>query len=216
MAKGLELVFILDKSGSMGGLESDTIGGFNSMLKKQKAEAGEVTVTTVLFDNTYELLHDRVSIQAIAPITDKEYQVGGNTALVDAIGRTIHKIKNAQKHMAEDFRPEKTLFVIITDGEENSSREYTSERVKARIERQKEKYGWEFIFWGANIDAVETARQYGIDAQYAQNYRADKVGVSVVWGAVAAAVASSLTTGSTGTEWKKSAASDFDSRGKKS
>ncbi|NCC76557.1 MAG: hypothetical protein EOM08_09005, partial [Clostridia bacterium] len=130
MKKGLtELVFILDKSGSMSGLETDTIGGFNAMLARQKAVDGECRITTVLFDNRYELLHDRVEIAAVEPITDKDYCVGGSTALLDAIGRTIHKIGNAQKHTAEDFRAEKVLFVIITDGEENASREYSSSLV---------------------------------------------------------------------------------------
>ena len=209
-----ELVFILDKSGSMGGLESDTIGGFNAMLEKQKEEAGEVIVTTVLFDNNYELLHDRTDIKTVSPITEKEYQVGGNTALIDAVGRTIHKIKNAQKHTAEDCRPEKTLFVIITDGEENASREYTADRVKAMIERQKEKYGWEFIFLGANIDAVETARRYGIDAQNAQNYHADVAGVSTSYAAISKAVSMFRRLGHIDKAWKDAVAKDFDKRKK--
>lgn len=164
MKKGLtELVFILDKSGSMSGLETDTIGGYNSMLQKQKEVEGECYITTVLFDNNYELLHDRIDIRAVSPITEKEYQVGGTTALLDAIGRTISKIANAQKHTADDYRAEKVLFVIITDGEKNSSREYSAEKIKAQIEQQKTKYGWEFIFLGANIDAVQTASRFGID-----------------------------------------------------
>jgi uncharacterized protein YegL len=142
MKKGLtELVFILDKSGSMSGLESDTIGGYNSMLAKQQTVEGEAVVTTVLFDNNYELLHDRIDIKAVSPITEREYQVGGSTALLDAIGRTIHKIGNAQKNTDEDYRAEKVMFVIITDGEENASREYTSDKVKTQIERQKSRYG---------------------------------------------------------------------------
>jgi uncharacterized protein YegL len=180
MKKGLtELVFILDKSGSMSGLESDTIGGFNSMLTKQQSAEGECLVTTVLFDNNYELLHDRIDLKAVSPMTDKEYQVGGCTALIDAIGRTIHKIGNAQKNTADDYRAEKVMFVIITDGEENSSREYTAEKVKAQIERQKNKYVWEFIFLGANIDAVETAGRFGISADRAVDYRADSIGTNL-------------------------------------
>ena len=215
MKKGLtELVFILDKSGSMGGLESDTIGGFNSMLEKQKTEPGEAIVTTVLFDHGYKLLHDRSDIQAISPITDKEYQVGGYTALIDAIGQTIQKTKNAQKHIAEDHRPEKTLFVIITDGEENSSREYTAERVKAQIEHQKEKYGWEFIFLGANIDAVETAGRFGIDAANAQNYHADGIGISAVWFGLPIAMSTYREMGRIGKSWKDIIANDFDNREK--
>ena len=180
MKKGLtELVFILDKSGSMGGLETDTIGGYNAMLAKQQEVEGECHITTVLFDNNYELLHDRIDIKAVSPISEKEYQVGGSTALLDAIGRTIHKIGNAQKHTADDYRAEKVMFVIITDGEENSSREYSAEKIKAQIERQKEKYGWEFVFLGANIDAIETAGRFGISADRAQNYHADSEGVEL-------------------------------------
>ena len=180
MKKGLtELVFILDKSGSMGGLETDTIGGYNSMLAKQQEVEGECHITTVLFDNNYELLHDRIDIKAVSPISEKEYQVGGSTALLDAIGRTIHKIGNAQKHTAEDYRAEKVMFVIITDGEENSSREYSAEKIKAQIERQKEKYGWEFVFLGANIDAIETAGRFGISADRAQNYHSDSEGIEL-------------------------------------
>ena len=190
MKKGLtELVFILDKSGSMSGLESDTIGGYNSM-RKAKAVEGECRITTVLFDNNYEILHDRIDIRAVEPISEKEYHVGGTTALLDAIGRTIHKIGNAQKHTAEDYRAEKVLFVIITDGEENSSREYSAEKVKALIDRQKTKYGWEFIFLGANIDAVETAGRFGISADRAQNYHADGEGVNLNFRVMSEAVAS--------------------------
>ncbi len=191
MKKGLtELVFILDKSGSMGGLEADTIGGFNAMLAKQQAVEGECHITTVLFDNNYELLHDRIDIKAVSAITEKEYQVGGSTALLDAIGRTIHKIGNAQKHTADEYRAEKVMFVIITDGEENSSREYSAEKVKAQIERQKEKYGWEFIFLGANIDAVQTAGRFGITADRAIDYIADSEGTDLNFKVMASTVAS--------------------------
>ena len=191
MTKGLtELVFILDKSGSMGGLEADTIGGFNAMLAKQQAVEGECHITTVLFDNNYELLHDRIDIKAVSAITEKDYQVGGSTALLDAIGRTIHKIGNAQKHTADEYRAEKVMFVIITDGEENSSREYSAEKVKAQIERQKEKYGWEFIFLGANIDAVQTAGRFGITADRAIDYIADSEGTDLNFKVMASTVAS--------------------------
>lgn len=191
MKKGLtELVFILDKSGSMAGLEADTIGGFNSMLQKQKGLDGECRITTVLFDNNYELLHDRTDIRAVSPITEKEYFVGGSTALLDAIGRTIHKIGNAQRHTADEYRAESVLFVIITDGAENSSREYSSDKVKAQIERQRSKYGWEFIFLGANIDAVETAAGFGIGRDRAQSYHADSAGVKLNFSAMSETVAS--------------------------
>jgi uncharacterized protein YegL len=150
-----ELVFILDKSGSMSGLESDTVGGFNAMLKKQQEEPGEAIVTTVLFDDNYELLHDRISIKGLRPITEKEYFVGGCTALLDAIGKTIHKIANANRYTAEEQRADKVMFVITTDGMENASREYTYAKIKEMVERQKEQYSWEFIFLGANIDVFQ-------------------------------------------------------------
>ena len=187
MKKGLtEMVFIIDKSGSMEGLEKDTIGGFNSMLKEQQAVEGEAIVTTVLFDNRYELLHDRIDIRAVSPLTEKNYTVGGNTALLDALGKTIRKIREVQEHTAEDYRAEKVLFTIITDGEENASREYSAERIKARIEYQKQKYGWEFVFFGANMDAVLEAEKLGISAEYAQNYRADASGTSTAYSAISA------------------------------
>ena len=190
MKKGLtELVFILDKSGSMSGLEADTIGGYNSMLEKQQAVDGECHITTVLFDNNYELLHDRIDIKVVSAITEKEYAVGGSTALLDAIGMTIHKIGNAQKHTADDYRAEKVMFVIITDGEENSSREYSAEKVKMQIERQKAKYGWEFIFLGANIDAVQTAGRFGIGPDRAIDYLADSEGTELNFKVMASAVA---------------------------
>jgi len=177
MRKGsTELVFILDRSGSMGGLEKDTIGGFNSMLEKQKAVDGECLITTVLFDNNYELLHDRIDIRAVRPMTENEYRVGGSTALLDAIGRTIHKIGNAQKNTADEYRAEKVMFVIITDGEENSSREYSYARVKSLVERQKAEYGWEFIFLGANMDAIRAASRFGIGADRAVDYISDSEG----------------------------------------
>lgn len=180
MKKNLtELVFILDKSGSMGGLEKDTIGGYNSMLEKQKTVDGECVITTVLFDNHYELLHDRIDVRAIKPMTEEEYFVGGSTALLDAIGRTIHKIGAAQKNTAEEYRAEKVMFVIITDGEENASRRYSAAQVKEMINRQKEKFGWEFIFLGANIDAVETAGRFGIDADRAVDYVPDSEGTEL-------------------------------------
>ncbi|GHU56670.1 hypothetical protein AGMMS49975_20420 [Clostridia bacterium] len=214
MKKGLtELVFILDKSGSMGGLEADTIGGYNSMLAKQQAVVGECHITTVLFDNDYELLHDRIDIKAVSPITEKEYQVGGSTALLDAIGRTIHKIGNAQGHTADDYRAEKVLFVVITDGEENASREYTSDKVKVQIERQKTKYGWEFIFLGANIDAVETAQRFGIDRNRAQNYHADSVGSQVVYEEMAKMTVDFRECAAIPEDWNANIEADYKRRG---
>lgn len=180
MKKNLtELVFILDRSGSMSGLEKDTIGGYNSMLEKQRKVDGECVITTVLFDNHYELLHDRIDIRAVQPMTEKEYFVGGSTALLDAIGKTIHKIGTVQKNTTEDYRAEKVMFVIITDGEENASRHYSSMQIREMIQRQKERYGWEFIFLGANIDAVETAGRFGIDADRAVDYVPDGEGTEL-------------------------------------
>ena len=180
MKKNLtELVFILDKSGSMSGLEKDTIGGYNSLMEKQRKLDGECVITTVLFDNRYELLHDRIDLRAVTPITEKEYFVGGATALLDAVGRTIHKIAAVQEHTAEGYRAEKVMFVIITDGEENASREYSAAQVKELIKRQKERYGWEFVFLGANIDAVETAGRFGIDADRAVDYVPDGRGTEL-------------------------------------
>lgn len=187
MKKGLtELVFIIDRSGSMEGLESDTIGGFNAMLKEQQAVEGEAVVTTVLFDDEYQLLHDRIDIRAVAPLTDKDYTVRGSTALLDSLGKTIHKIRSVQKHTDEQYRAEKVLFVIITDGQENASREYSAKRIKTVIEHQKQKYGWEFVFFGANMDAVMEAGKLGIGADRAQNYRADAMGTSIAYTAMSA------------------------------
>jgi hypothetical protein len=196
----------------MGGLESDTIGGFNALLEKQKAVDGECLITTVLFDNNYELLHDRINIEAVSPITEKEYFVGGSTALLDAIGRTIHKIGNAQKNTAEDYRAGKVMFVITTDGMENASREYSDEKVKSMVEHEKEKYGWEFIFLGANIDAAETAGRYGIDPSHAADYHADHLGTSLSWDVVGAAVTSSRIGKGIVSNWKDKLVEDFSKR----
>ena len=180
MKKGLtEIVFILDRSGSMGGLEKDTIGGYNSMIAKQKEEEGEAIISTVLFDNETEVLHDRVSLDKIGPITDKEYYVRGSTALLDAVGGAIHHIGNVHKYAREEDVPEKTLFIITTDGMENSSRQYSYDKVKKMVERQKEKYHWEFIFLGANIDAVSVANQFGVDKSRAVRYECDSAGTAL-------------------------------------
>ncbi|MDR1623190.1 MAG: VWA domain-containing protein [Synergistaceae bacterium] len=172
-----ELVFILDRSGSMGGLESDTIGGFNSMLDKQRLESGDCRLTTVLFDHEYEVLHDRIDLKAVSPMTEEEYFVRGSTALLDAVGKTIHKIDSVQERTAEEYRAEKVLFIITTDGMENASRKYTYEKIKSMVERRREKCGWEFIFLGADIDAVETGGRLGIARTRARKYRKDGEGV---------------------------------------
>jgi len=183
-----ELVFILDRSGSMAGLEADTIGGFNAMIDKQKKEAGTCYVSTVLFDHESTVLHDRVALEKIEPMTENDYTVRGSTALIDAIGGAIHHIGNVHKYARKEDVPEHTVFVITTDGMENASRQYTAERVKAMIERQKTRYGWEFLFLGANIDAVETARHIGIEKERAVNYHADTRGTNLVYASVASAV----------------------------
>ena len=209
-----ELVFILDRSGSMAGLEKDTIGGFNAMLKKQKEVEGECRITTVLFDNQLNILHDRLDIQAIGSLTEKDYQVGGSTALLDAIGSTINKIGNVQKHSAYEHRASKVLFVIITDGEENSSREFSSQRIKKMIEHQMNKYGWEFIFLGANIDAVETSKMYGIRPDRTQNYHADAKGVNLNFDVMSKTVANFRMNASIDEGWKDQIEKDFDERNK--
>lgn len=183
-----ELVFILDRSGSMSGLESDTIGGFNSLIAKQKKEAGEAYVSTVLFDDRAEVLYDRVPLEKVEPMTDAQYYVRGCTALLDAVGGAVHHIANVHKYAREEDRPEKTLFVITTDGMENASRQYDYERVKKMIEHEKEKYGWEFLFLGANIDAAATARRFGIGADRAVDYECDGAGTSLNYEVVSKAV----------------------------
>ncbi|MBP7331618.1 MAG: VWA domain-containing protein [Firmicutes bacterium] len=214
MKKGLtELVFILDRSGSMSGLESDTIGGYNSLLDKQKKEDGECVITTVLFDDKYELLHDRINLKCVATITDREYFVLGATALLDAVGRTIDKIINGQKHTVEDERAEKVMFVVTTDGMENASREYSYDKVRQMIERQKEKYGWEFIFLGANIDAVETAARFGISADRAANYHADPEGIHLNYAVVSDAVCCFRANAAPiSADWKKGIDEDYEKR----
>ena len=180
MKKGLtEIVFILDRSGSMSGLESDTIGGYNSMIEKQKKEEGEALISTVLFDGQTDVLHDRVPLDRISPITEKEYYVRGSTALLDAVGGAIRHIGNVHKYAREEDVPEKTLFIITTDGMENSSRQYSYDKVKKMIEKQKEKYHWEFIFLGANIDAVGVADRFGVDRQHAVRYECDSAGTAL-------------------------------------
>ena len=189
MKKNLtELVFIIDRSGSMSGFENDTIGGFNSMIEKQKAGEGEVYVSTVLFDNHTSVLHDRVPIEKIKPMTGEDYYVGGCTALLDAIGGAIHHIGNVHKYAREEDVPENTIFVITTDGMENASHLYHSAKVKEMIKRKTEKYGWEFIFVAANIDAIETADSIGIRRERAANYRQSREGYTECYEAMSAFV----------------------------
>ncbi len=211
----MELVFILDKSGSMSGLESDTIGGYNSMLDKQKQVEGECVVTTVLFDHGYELLHDRIDVRAVNPITEEEYQVGGSTALLDAIGFTIQKIAKVQKHTVEEHRANKVMFVVITDGQENSSREYSHDQIKALVEHHKEQAEWEFVFLGANIDAIETAKHFGIGADRAQSYHADEAGVALNFAVMSESVAEFRRTGKMDDRWKEKIEQDYKGRGGK-
>ena len=213
MRKNLtEIVFILDRSGSMSGLEADTIGGFNSMIEKQKKENGEALISTVLFDNVSEVIHDRVPVQKVEPMTDRDYSVRGCTALLDAIGGAIHHIGNVHKYARNEDVPEHTLFVITTDGMENASRRYDSEKVKKMIERQKEKYGWEFLFLGANIDAVETARHFGIGADRAVNYHSDHEGTQLNYEVLSEAVSAVRCSVPLGTNWKKRIDEDYNSR----
>ena len=215
MKKNLtEIVFILDRSGSMAGLEGDTIGGFNAMIEKQKKEPGEALISTVLFDHESQVIHDRMDLQKIQPMTGKEYYVRGCTALLDAVGGAIHHIGNVHKYAREEDRPEKTLFVITTDGMENSSRKYSYKKIKEMIKRQKEKYGWEFLFLGANIDAAKEAARFGIDADCAADYHADSNGTAVIYEAMSEAVCGVRACKSMSAGWKKKVDEDYRNRGK--
>ena len=216
MKKNLtEIVFILGRSGSMAGLEDATIGGFNAMIEKQRKEAGEALVSTVLFDHETEVIHDRVDIRRIEPITRKEYYVRGSTALLDAVGGAIHHIGNVHKYAREEDRPEKTLFVITTDGMENASHKYSYARLKAMIERQKEKHGWEFLFLGANIDAAREAARFGIGADRAANYHADSKGTNVIYETVSEAITQvRCCAAPLSADWKQRVDEDYKRRGK--
>ena len=216
MKKNLtELVFILDRSGSMQGLERDTIGGFNAMLEKQKKEPGEAFVSTVLFDDCAEVLHDRVKLGEVRPITEREYFVRGCTALLDAVGGAIRHIGNIHKYARPEDVPEHTLFVITTDGMENASRHYSAEKVREMIRHQKERYGWEFLFLGANIDAVETAGALGINADRAVNYHCDSAGTRLNYEVVGQAVAAVRSSAPLDAHWKDAIEKDFRSRRKR-
>ncbi|MBR6796982.1 MAG: hypothetical protein IKM53_06500 [Clostridia bacterium] len=209
-----ELVFILDRSGSMAGLESDTIGGFNAMIEKQKKQEGECYVSTVLFNNASEILHDRIKLAEVPKMTESDYTVGGCTALIDAIGEAIHHIENIHKYARAEDVPEHTMFVITTDGMENASRHYTAEKVKKMIERKKKKHDWEFLFLGANIDAVETARNYGIDESRAVNYHSDSAGTSINYEAMSDAISTVRKNAPLTSGWKAKIDKDFKSRKK--
>ena len=186
----VELVFIIDKSGSMAGLETDTVGGFNSMIKKQREEEGDAYVSTVFFNHESTVIHDRVPIGTVAPLTEREYRVGGTTALLDAIGDAIHHIGNVHKYARREDVPKKTIFLITTDGMENASHKYGSDRVKEMIKQREEEYGWEFVFVAANIDAVETAEKIGISPSHAANYRHDSRGTELLYCAMSDAITS--------------------------
>lgn len=207
-----ELVFLLDRSGSMAGLESDTIGGYNALIEKQKKEPGECRLTTVLFDDRYELLHDRVSLANADPLTDRDYFVRGSTALMDAIGITISRIAAAQKYAPRHLRADKVLFVVTTDGMENASHEYSLSRVRELITRQKERYGWDFLFLGANIDAIAAASRFGIGADRAVNYHADSRGTQLNYKVLSDAVSCMRATGCIHEDWNAPIAEDYRNR----
>lgn len=207
-----ELVFILDRSGSMAGLEGDTIGGFNAMIQKQKKEEEEAYVSTILFDNVSEVLHDRIKLPDVPKMTSKDYTVRGCTALIDAIGGAIRHIGNIHKYARQEDIPAHTMFIITTDGQENASQYYSSDEVKRMIERQKEKFGWEFLFIGANIDAVETAARFGIDRNRAVNYNADSEGTQVLYKTLAAPISSMRANMPISDDWSQKIEEDFNNR----
>ncbi len=203
-----ELVFIIDRSGSMSGLESDTIGGFNSLIKKQKKESGKCYVSTVLFSNNSEVIHDRISIDKIKNMTEDDYCPGGCTALIDAIGGAIKHISSVHRYIRPEDIPEHTMFVITTDGLENASHKYTSNEVKKMV-KEKEKDGWEFLFIGANIDSVETAGNFGIRSDRAVNYHADKKGTSILFETVCTQVSNLRKNKSVSDDWGRSIEEDY-------
>ncbi|MDD6468044.1 MAG: hypothetical protein PUF50_07695 [Erysipelotrichaceae bacterium] len=207
-----EIVFILDRSGSMSGLEKDTIGGYNQLLKKQKKEKGTAFISTILFDHECEILHDRVNLQNIKYLTEEDYYVRGSTAMLDAIGKAIHHIGNVHKYAREEDRPDKTIFVITTDGMENASRFYTYEKVKSMIKRQEEKYGWEFLFLGANIDATSEGEKFGIRRENSARYINDDKGISCFYHSVAKAISSFRENGNLEDEWAMDIENDYNQR----
>lgn len=212
MSKFTEIVFILDRSGSMAGLEADTIGGFNSLIQKQKKEEGRVLVSTVLFDDKTEVLHDRKELDKIEPLTDKDYYVRGCTALLDAVGGAIHHIGNVHKYARAEDRPEKTLFIITTDGMENASKRYGYEKVKQMIEHQKKRYGWEFLFLGANIDAVSVAGSFGIAPERAVRYHSDGRGTELNYRVLSETITNVRCGAPMAANWKEEIEADYQNR----
>lgn len=216
MKKNLtEIVFILDKSGSMSGLEKDTIGGFNSLIEKQKKEDGEALISTVLFSSYSEVITDRVPLDQIRPMTSDDYYVGGCTALLDAMGGAVHHIRNVHKYIREEDRPEKTLFIIMTDGQENSSRMYTYRKVKDMISKAQEELNWEFLFLGANMDAISAAESFGIHEDHAVRFENDAQGVEMNYAVLSEAVSCARMSMPLGKKWKKRIEKDYASRGKR-
>lgn len=209
-----ELVFILDRSGSMAGLESDTIGGFNAMLEKQKKESGEAFVSAVLFSNDSTVLYDRADLRKVEPMTERQYYVGGCTALLDAIGGAVHHIGNVHKYAREEDRPHKTVFVIVTDGMENASRRYTYDEVRRMVERQRETYGWEFLFLGANMDAISAARRFGIREDRAVRYACDSQGTQLNYKVVSETIGHVREGRPLAPDWKAEIEKDYEKRGR--
>lgn len=213
MKKNLsEIVFLLDRSGSMNGLEKDTIGGFNAMIEKQKKEEGEALISTILFDHEMKVLHDRVKVQDVKPINENDYQVRGCTALLDAMGGAIHHIGNVHKYARNEDVPEHTIFVITTDGMENASSHYSSSKVRTMVERQKEKYGWEFLFLGANMDAIAAAKDFGIEEDKAVEYRSDDIGTRLNYAVMSEAICEFRTKGTVEKSWKQKIENDRKNR----
>lgn len=213
MKKNLsEIVFLLDRSGSMSGLEKDTIGGFNAMIEKQKKEEGEALISTILFDHETKVLHDRVQVQDVKPISEKDYQVRGCTALLDAMGGAIHHIGNVHKYARNEDVPEHTIFVITTDGMENASTQYSAAKVRTMVERQKEKYGWEFLFLGANMDAIAAAKDFGIEEDKAVEYRSDDIGTRLNYAVMSEAICEFRTKGTVEKSWKQKIENDRKNR----
>ena len=215
MKKGLtELVFILDESGSMSGMEADTVGGFNSMIEKQRREAGEAYVSTVLFSNDSRVIHDRVALAQVEPMTARDYTPGGCTALLDALGGAIHHIGNVHKYARAEDVPEHTVFVITTDGMENASRRYTRAQVKGMVERQKERYGWEFLFLGANMDAIAAAEGMGIRRDRAVKYVQDAAGMELNYRVLSDTICAVRQSRPLAASWKAEIEADEKRRGK--